>query len=88
MVHYLNDAGITATAFGTYTLRSNIKIDATNYYTDKNVNSNEVAVPNVVQVGGRAGKTILIDIGILRYSLDSQRFISMSQYQSISSFYL
>ena len=55
MVHYLNDAGITATAFSTYTLRSNIKIDATNYYTDKNVNSNEVAVPNVVQVGGRAG---------------------------------
>ena len=55
MVHYLSDRGLTATAHGSYTLRSNIKIDATNYYTDKNVNSNEVAVSNAWQIGARAG---------------------------------
>ena len=55
LVHYLNDKGWTAAAHSTYTLRSNIKIDGTNYYTDKNVNSNEVAVANTWQVGTRAG---------------------------------
>ena len=55
MIHFLNEKGWTAMAQSTYTLRGNIKIDATNYYTDKNVNSNEVAVSDVWQVGAKAG---------------------------------
>ncbi len=55
MLHYLNANGLTVTAQGTYTMRSNIKIDATNYYTDKNIFSNEVAMPNVANISLRAG---------------------------------
>ncbi len=55
MLHYLNPKGFTATAQGTYTLRSNIKIDATNYYTDKNVFSNEVAIADVANFSFRTG---------------------------------
>ncbi len=55
MIHYLNANGLTATAQGTYTMRSNITIDATNYYTDKNIFSSEVAMPDVANVSFRAG---------------------------------
>ena len=55
MMHYLNANGLTATAQGTYTLRSNITIDATNYYTDKNIFSSEVAMSDVANVSFRAG---------------------------------
>lgn len=55
MFHWLAEKGWTATAQGTYTLRSNIKIDGTNYYTDRNVNSNEVAISDTWQIGARAG---------------------------------
>lgn len=55
MLHYLNDNGLTATAQGTYTLRSNIKIDATSYYTDRNIFSNEVAMPDVSNISLRGG---------------------------------
>jgi hypothetical protein len=55
MIHYLNEKGWTATAQGTYNLRSNITIDATNYYTDKNIFSNEVAMPNTTNFALRGG---------------------------------
>jgi hypothetical protein len=55
MLHYLNEKGWTATAHGTYNLRSNITIDATNYYTDKNIFSNEVAMPNTTNLTLRGG---------------------------------
>lgn len=55
MLHYLNPQGLTATAHATYSRRSNIKIDASNYYTDKNIFSNEVEMPDVANVSFRAG---------------------------------
>jgi hypothetical protein len=55
MVHYLNAKGWTFTAQGTYILRDNIQIDATNYYTDRNVFSNQVRMDNVFQAGWRGG---------------------------------
>lgn len=55
MVHYLHDKGWTATVHTTYVMRANITIDAQNYFTDRNINSNEVAVPNLFQIGARAG---------------------------------
>jgi hypothetical protein len=55
MLHYLNPKGFTATAQGTYMLRSNIKIDASNYYTDKNIFSNEVAIADVANFSFRTG---------------------------------
>jgi hypothetical protein len=55
MLHYLNEKGWTATAQGTYNLRSNITIDATNYYTDRNIFSNEVAMPNTTNFSLRGG---------------------------------
>lgn len=55
IVRFLNEKGWTATANAAYTLRSNIEIDAHNYYTDRNINSNEVFVPNLLQFGARGG---------------------------------
>jgi hypothetical protein len=55
MLHYLNEKGLTATLQSTSTYRSNIKIDATNYYTDRNIFSNEVAMPNTANVSFRGG---------------------------------
>ena len=55
IVHYLNQNGLTFTAQGAYILRSNIKIDATNYYTDRNINSNEVAMGDQFNASIRAG---------------------------------
>lgn len=55
MLHYLHDKGWTAAAYANYVLRSKITIDATNYFTDRNINSNEVAVPNLFQAGARVG---------------------------------
>jgi hypothetical protein len=55
LLHFLNEKGWTATAQSTYTLRSNIAIDATNYYTDRNVFSNEVAMPNTANLSLRGG---------------------------------
>ena len=55
MIHFLNTQGWTAAVSGIYTLRSNITIDATNYYTDKNVFSNQVAMSDVLQWNARAG---------------------------------
>lgn len=55
MVHFLNEKGWTFNAQATYILRSNIEIDATNYYTDRNVYSNEVRMDDVFQAGLRAG---------------------------------
>ncbi len=55
LIHFLNAQGWTATAQSTYTYRSNIKIDANNYYTDRNIFSNEVAMPNTANVSLRGG---------------------------------
>jgi hypothetical protein len=55
MLHYLTERGWTATLQSTSTYRSNIKIDATNYYTDRNVFSNEVFMPNLANVSFRGG---------------------------------
>lgn len=55
MLHYLNEKGWTATLQSTSTYRSNIKIDATNYYTDRNIFSNEVSMPNTANVSLRGG---------------------------------
>ncbi len=55
MIHYLHPKGWTFTAQVGYTLRSNITIDATNYYTDQNVFSNQVRIDNLLQMGLRGG---------------------------------
>ena len=55
ILHYLNQNGMTVTAQGAYILRGNIKIDATNYYTDRNINSNEVAMGDQFNASIRAG---------------------------------
>jgi hypothetical protein len=55
MLHYLTENGWTATMQTTSTYRSNIKIDATNYYTDRNIFSNEVSMPNTASVTFRGG---------------------------------
>lgn len=55
MIYYLSEKGWTFNAQSTYILRGNIKIDATNYYTDRNVFSNEVRMDNVFQAHLRGG---------------------------------
>lgn len=55
MLHYLNPQGWTFAAQAAYSLRSNITIDATNYYTDQNIFSNQVRMDNVLQLGLRGG---------------------------------
>ena len=55
IVHYLHPKGWTATAQGGYIARSNIKIDATNYFTTQAVNSNEVAMADQTHYSLRAG---------------------------------
>jgi hypothetical protein len=55
MLHYLNQKGWTMTAHSNYIFRNNITIDATNYYTDSNIFSNEVRMDNIFQAGLRAG---------------------------------
>ena len=56
-----------------YTLRSNIKIDAVDYYTDQFVNSNQVAIPDVMQHQVRGGyctyRFILEAVGTLYQTL-------------------
>lgn len=51
-----------ATVSGTYTLRSNVKIDRTAYYTTQSILSNEVAMPDVtsynIRLGYRSGMGI------------------------------
>jgi Putative MetA-pathway of phenol degradation len=55
ILHYLHPKGWTATAQGGYMGRSNIKIDATNYFTTQVVNSNEVAMADQLHYSLRAG---------------------------------
>ncbi|MEY4934971.1 MAG: hypothetical protein RIS64_1330 [Bacteroidota bacterium] len=55
ILHYLHPKGWTATAQGGYIARSNIKIDATNYFTTQVVNSNEVAMADQSHYSLRAG---------------------------------
>ena len=55
MLHYLNNKNWTFAAQVAYFLRSNITIDAANYYTDQNVFSNQVRIDNVLQLGIRGG---------------------------------
>jgi hypothetical protein len=56
LFHYLSDDAWTAAAYASYTLRGNIKIEANSYYTDHYIFSNEVAMPDVLMYGVRAGK--------------------------------
>jgi hypothetical protein len=55
ILHYLHPKGWTATAQGGYIARSNIKIDATHYFTTQVVNSNEVAMADQTHYSLRAG---------------------------------
>jgi hypothetical protein len=55
IVHYLHPKGWTMTAQAAYILRGNITIDQSNYYTDRNIFSNEVRMDNVFQAGVRGG---------------------------------
>jgi Putative MetA-pathway of phenol degradation len=55
ILHYLHPKGWTATAQGGYIARSNIKIDATNYFTTQVINSNEVAMADQTHYSLRAG---------------------------------
>ncbi len=55
IVHFQTEKGLTFTGQAAYILRSNITIDATNYYTDRNIFSNQVRMDNVFQAGIRAG---------------------------------
>lgn len=55
ILHYLHPNGWTATAQGAYIARSNIKIDANNYFTTQAVNSNEVAMADQTHYSLRGG---------------------------------
>jgi hypothetical protein len=44
-----------ATVSGSYIIRSNVKLDRNSYYTTELINSDEVAMPNVMQLNLRAG---------------------------------
>jgi len=53
--YYDEKKGLDFSIQSGYTLRSNIKIDAPDYYTDVFVNSNEVAIPDAMQHQIRGG---------------------------------
>lgn len=53
--YYEAESGLDFSVQSGYTLRSNIKIDAPDYYTDVFVNSNQVSVPDAMQYQVRGG---------------------------------
>jgi Putative MetA-pathway of phenol degradation len=55
ILHYWHPKGWTATAQAGYIVRSNIKIDANNYFTTQVVNSNEVAMADQTHYSLRTG---------------------------------
>jgi len=58
VVRYKHSTGIYATAYGSYILRSKIKIDRDSYLMGETLyNTNEVSVPNAFDLSGRLGWT-------------------------------
>jgi hypothetical protein len=55
ILYYQHQKGWAVTAQTAYIARSNIKIDPTNYYTDRNIFSDEVRMDDIFQAGLRAG---------------------------------
>lgn len=57
ILHYQLKKGFFATVQGGYITRSNIRIDRNSYYTDRQYNTNEVAVPDALSFSPRIGFT-------------------------------
>lgn len=55
MLYYQHESGLSLTIQGTYINRNNIKLDRIAYFTTQQINSREVAIPNVVNYSARAG---------------------------------
>ncbi len=69
IVDYTHSSGLYLTAHGTYTLRSNIKIDRDGYQAyEKVINSNQVAVPNAVDAAVR--------VGVLKEKFQAEVFVN------------
>jgi Putative MetA-pathway of phenol degradation len=54
-LHYLHQNGLTFFMYGGYTTRGEVKLDRNSYYTTHLIESDRVTLPNMVQIGGRAG---------------------------------
>jgi Putative MetA-pathway of phenol degradation len=67
--NYNHSTGLYLTAHGTYTLRSNIKIDRDAYQAyEKVINSNQVGIPNAADAAVR--------VGILKKSFQAEVFVN------------
>lgn len=68
LVNFQNSAGLYATAHGSYTLRSNIRIDRDAYLAyDKMYNTDVVPVPNTIDAAAR--------LGYLKKAIQTEAFI-------------
>jgi len=55
ILYYTLPSNLSLTAHGTYTARSNVKIDREMYYLDRGYFTKEMTMPNVVNWGGKFG---------------------------------
>lgn len=55
ITHFRHHNGFFVTTHGGYVWRSNIEIDRTAYFTDRQYNTNQVAMPAQIQWGARTG---------------------------------
>jgi hypothetical protein len=55
ILYYTLPADLALTLHGTYTARSNVKVDRYMYYSDKGYFTNEMTMPDVVNFGGKFG---------------------------------
>jgi Putative MetA-pathway of phenol degradation len=55
ILYYTLPADLALTVHGTYTARSNVRVDREMYYTDKGYFTNEMVMPDVVNFGAKLG---------------------------------
>jgi hypothetical protein len=55
ILYYTLPADLALTLHGTYTARANVKVDRTMYYSDKGYFTNEMMMPDVVNLGAKFG---------------------------------
>jgi hypothetical protein len=55
ILYYTLPANLALTVHGTYTARSNVKVDREMYYSDRGYFTNEMIMPDVVNFGGKFG---------------------------------
>lgn len=55
ILYYTLPANLSLTVNGTYTARSNVRVDREMYYSDKGYFTNEMVMPNVVNFGAKFG---------------------------------